>query len=360
MERQVVLLECEPVHVAVDQDVGTRSRPTGRENRRMRAIVQDRYGTADVLELRTVDRPQITPSEVLIEVHAAGVDRGVAHIMSGTPYLIRLAGYGITKPKHPIPGADVAGRVVAVGAEVTRFRPGDEVFGIAKGSYAEYAAAAEHKLVQKPANITFEQAGVATISGITALQALTDVGSLKPGQHVLVIGASGGVGTYAVQLAKALGGTVTGVGSAAKVDMVRSIGADHVIDYATQDFVDGHTRYDLIIDIGGRNTVRRLRRALTPTGTLVITGGEGGGRWTGGLERQIRAAALSLVVSQRLTSFINKERFTIIERLAEHLTTGAVVPVIDRTFDLDHVPDAIRQLQAGRTTGKAAIAVRPT
>jgi NADPH:quinone reductase-like Zn-dependent oxidoreductase len=331
----------------------------GHEGQQMRAIVQDRFGTADVLELRTIARPQIGPTEVLIEVHAAGVDRGVVHLVSGTPYLIRLAGYGVTKPKHAIPGSDVAGRVIAVGGEVTRFRTGDEVFGIAKGSYAEYAAADEQKLVHKPANITFEQAAVAPISGTTALQALTDVGKLKPGQHVLVIGASGGVGTYAVQLAKALGGTVTGVCSTAKVDMVRSIGADHVIDYTTHDFVDG-TRYDLIIDIGGRNTLRRLRRALTPTGTLVITGGEGGGRWTGGfLERRIGAAALSLLGRQRLTGFINKEHHTMIERLAGHLVTGAVVPVIGQTFDLDHVPDAIRDLAAGRITGKASVVIRP-
>ena len=318
-----------------------------RESQTMRAMVQDRYGTAEVLELRTIDRPQITSTQVLIEVHAAGVDRGVAHLVTGTPYLIRLAGYGITKPKHPIPGADVAGRVVAVGDEVTRFRPGDEVLGIANGAYAEYAAADEHKLVHKPANITFQQAGVAAISGVTALQALTDVGRLEAGQRVLVVGASGGVGTYAVQLAKALGGVVTGVASTAKIDMVRSIGADDVIDYSTQDFLDGTTRYDLIIDIGGRNSIRRLRRALTPTGTLVLTGGEGGGRWTGGfLERQLRALVLSLVVGQRLKGFINKEHHTILERLADHLASGAVVPVIDRTVDLEHVPDAIRDLAA--------------
>ena len=241
-------------------------------------MVQDRYGTAEVLELRTIDRPQIASKQVLIEVHAAGVDRGVAHLVSGTPYLIRLFGYGLTKPKHPVPGADVAGRVVAIGGDVTRFRPGDEVFGIANGAYAEYAAADEHKLVHKPGSITFQQAGVAAISGGTALQALTDVGRLEPGQRVLVVGASGGVGTFTVQLAKALGGVVTGVASTAKVDLVRSIGADDVIDYSTQEFLDGTTRYDLIIDIGGRNSIRHLRRALTPNGTLVLTGGEGGGR----------------------------------------------------------------------------------
>jgi NADPH:quinone reductase-like Zn-dependent oxidoreductase len=326
----------------------------------MRAIVQDRYGSADVLELRTVARPNITSTEVLIEVHAAGVDRGVAHLVTGTPYLIRLAGYGITKPKRSVPGADVAGRVIEVGDQVTRFRPGDEVFGIANGSFAEYATASEHKLAHKPANITFQQAGVATISGITALQALTDVGNVQPGQHVLVIGASGGVGTFAVQLAKALGGHVTGVCSTAKVDMVRSIGADHVIDYTTDDFANG-SRYDLIVDIGGRNTIKRLRSALTPTGTLVITGGEGGGRWTGGfLERRLRAWATSRVVRQRLTGFISKDHSPIIERLAAHLASGAVVPVIDRTVDLEHVPDAIRDLAAGRVTGKASVVVRAT
>ena len=330
-----------------------------RESQTMRAMVQDRYGTAEVLELRAIDRPQVASTQVLVEVQAAGVDRGVAHLVSGTPYLIRLAGYGLTKPKHPVPGADVAGRVVAVGDDVTRFRPGDEVFGIANGAYAEYAAADEHKLVHKPVNITFLQAGVAAISGGTALQALTDVGRLEAGQRVLVIGASGGVGTYAVQLAKALGGGVTGVASTAKVDMVRSIGADHVIDYSTQEYLDGTTRYDLIIDIGGRNSLRRLRRALTPTGTLVLTGGEGGGRWTGGfLERRLGALVLSLAGGQRLKGFVNKEHHTILERLSDHLASGSVVPVIDRTFDLEHVPDAIRDLAAGRIAGKAAVVIR--
>jgi NADPH:quinone reductase-like Zn-dependent oxidoreductase len=325
----------------------------------MRAMVQDRYGTAEVLELRTVDRPQIASTQVLVEVHAAGVDRGVAHLVSGTPYLIRLTGYGIIKPKHPIPGADVAGRVIAVGDGVARFRTGDEVFGIAKGAYAEYAAADQDKLVHKPGNITFQQAGVAAISGGTALQALTDVGRLEAGQRVLVVGASGGVGSYTVQLAKAFGGIVTGVASTAKIDMVRSIGADHVIDYSTEDYLDGTTRYDLIIDIGGRNSLRRLRRALTPTGTLVLTGGEGGGRLTGGfLERQLPALLLSPVVGHRLKGFINKEHHTILERLTDHLASGAVVPVIDRTVDLEHVPDAIRDLAAGRIAGKAAVVIR--
>ncbi len=205
----------------------------------MRAIVQRSYGSADQLELAIVDRPAIAADEVLIEVHAAGVDRGVWHLMTGSPYLIRIAGFGLTKPKQPIQGLDVAGRVVAVGSDVTRFSPGDEVFGIASGSFAEYAAAKEDKLARKPSTATFEQAAASAISGITALQALTDVGKVQAGQHVLVIGASGGVGTFAVQLAKALGAQVTGVASTAKLDLVRSLGADHVVDYTSEDATDG-------------------------------------------------------------------------------------------------------------------------
>ncbi|MEZ5144594.1 MAG: NAD(P)-dependent alcohol dehydrogenase [Acidimicrobiales bacterium] len=324
----------------------------------MRAIVQDRYGPADVLELRTVDRPGLADTEVLVEVHAAGLDRGVWHLMTGTPYLLRLLGFGLTAPKQPVLGADVAGRVVAVGEDVTRFRPGDEVFGIARGSFADYAVADEAKLAPKPAGLTDEQAAVATLSGITALQALTDVGRLEPSQRVLVLGASGGVGTYAVQLATALGGHVTGVCSTAKVDAVRALGADDVVDYTAEDALDGRTRYDLIVDIGGCNRLRRLRRALTANGTLVIVGGEGGGRWTGGIGRQLRAMLLSPFVGQRLTAFISKERTEVIERLAEHLERGDVTPVVGATYDLAAAPDALRDLEGGRVTGKAAIRVR--
>ena len=252
---------------------------------KMRAIVQDRYGSADVLEMGTIERPGIEPSEVLIEVVAAGLDRGVEHLMTGLPYLIRVAGYGLAKPKTRVPGLDVTGRVVAVGSEVTRFAPGDEVFGIGKGSYAEFAAADEKKLAHKPATVTFEQAGVAAISGITALQALTTVGKLQPGQKVLVVGASGGVGSYAVQLAKALGGAVTGVAGTRNLEFVRSLGADDVIDYTAEELGDRADRYDLIIDTGGRNSIRRLRSVLAPRGTLVIVGGEGCGKWTGGVGR---------------------------------------------------------------------------
>ncbi len=324
----------------------------------MRAIVQRSYGSADQLELELVDRPAIATDEVLIEVYAAGVDRGVWHLMTGTPYLIRIAGFGLTKPKQPIQGLDVAGRVVAVGSDVTRFSPGDDVFGIATGSFAEYAAAKQDKLALKPSTATFEQAAASAISGITALQALTDVGKLQAGQDVLVIGASGGVGTFAVQVAKALGAEVTGVASTAKLDLVRALGADHVVDYTTEDPTDGARQYDLIIDVGGRTPVRRLRRALTSRGTLVIVGGEDGGRWTGGVGRQLRAMLLSPFTKQRLTTFISKEAHSIIERLAEFIQTGDVVPAVGQRFTLEDTADAIRQMEAGATRGKSVIVVR--
>src|SRR5918992_587667 len=212
--------------------------------RKMKAIVRDAYGSPEVLELRDIDRPEIGDDEILVRVHAAGVDRGVWHVMTGLPYPIRLAGYGLRAPKTPVPGMDVAGTVDAVGSDVTRFRPGDEVFGIAKGAYAEYAAALESKLAPKPANLSFEQAAVLAISGLTALQGLRDHARVEPGQTALIIGASGGVGTYAVQLAKAFGAEVGAVCSTAKVDMVRAIGADHVIDYTRNDFAEAAQRYD--------------------------------------------------------------------------------------------------------------------
>jgi NADPH:quinone reductase-like Zn-dependent oxidoreductase len=277
--------------------------------------------------------------------------------MTGEPYLIRL-GFGLTKPKQAVIGLDVAGRVVAIGDDVVRFAPGDEVFGIAAGSFAEYAAAREDKLALKPAGVSMERAAVAAVSGITALQALTEIGDLQPGQRVLVIGASGGVGSYAVQLAKHLGGEVTGVASTAKVEMVRALGADRVIDYTVDDFVDDNIRYDLIVDIGGRNSIRRLRRALAPTGTLVIVGGEDGGRWTGGIGRQLRAMLLSPFVKQRLTMFLSKEHHSYMELLATHMESGAVEPEIGDRFPLDEAAEAIRQLGAGRASGKSVIVVR--
>ena len=324
----------------------------------MRAVVQRSYGSTHTLQLGEIAVPQLDAEQVLIEVHAAGLDRGVWHLMTGKPYLLRVMGFGITRPRNPVLGADVSGRVIAVGRDVKRFVVGDEVFGIARGSYAEHAVADESKLAHKPRSISFPQAAVATISGITALQALTDVGKVEPGQHVLVIGASGGVGSYAVQLGKALGARVTGVASAAKADLVRSLGADDVIDYAGADYLDGSARYDLIIDIGGRNSLRKLRKALTHDGTLVIVGGEGGDRWTGGIGRQLSAPLLSLFVSQRLTMFISGERQGDIERLADYMDRGDVMPMVGRTYQLDQVPEAIDDLSAGRAQGKSAIVIR--
>jgi NADPH:quinone reductase-like Zn-dependent oxidoreductase len=246
--------------------------------------------------------------------------------MTGLPYPIRLAGYGLRRPKTPVPGADLAGVVEAVGNDVTRFQPGDEVFGIGKGAFAEYARAPENKLAPKPANLTFQQAAVVAVSGLPALQGLRDKGRVEPGQKVLIIGASGGVGTYAVQLAKAFGAHVTGVCSTTKVDLVRSLGADHVIDYTRDDFAQGEQRYDVILDIGGIPSLSRLRRALAPKGTLVIVGGEAGGRWLGGNDRQLRALQLSRFVGQKLTTFISKENHQDLLVLTELIEAGKVTP----------------------------------
>ena len=323
----------------------------------MRAVVQREYGPAGVLRVETVPQPTIGPSQVLIAVESAGIDRGTWHLMLGHPYLVRFAGFGVRAPKQTIPGLDVAGRVLAVGSDVDRFSVGDEVLGVAIGSFAELAVAEADKLVHKPATLSWEQAGVAAISGLTALQALTDVGRLQAGQSVLVMGASGGVGSYAVQIAAALGGVVTGVASGAKADFVRSLGATTVIDYTRQDPTDGSASYDLVIDTGGLTPVRRLRRALTPHGTLVIVGGEGGSRLTGGVERQARAVLLSPFVSQRLTTFISKEHYEPLGRLADLMSSGAVVPQVDRVVGLDGVSDAMRALEEGRIRGKVSVRV---
>ena len=325
-------------------------------NDKMRAIVQHEYGTADVLQLAEIDRPTIKAGEVLVQVRAAGVDRGTWHLMVGKPYVMRLA-FGLRGPRRAVPGLDVAGVVVAVGGDVTRFKPGDEVFGIAKGSFAEFAAAREDKLAHKPSRLTFEQAAAMSVSGQTALRGLRDVGGLQAGQKVLITGASGGVGTYAVQIAKALGAEVTGVCSTGKMDLVRSIGADHVIDYTHDDFADGEQHYDLILDIAGNSTLSRLRRALTPHGTVVIAGGEGGDRWFGGIDRQLRARVLSPFVGQRLTTFIAKEHHAGLEPLTEFVERGQLVPVIERTYSLSDMPDAMRHLEAGHARGKLVITV---
>ena len=321
-----------------------------------RAIVQHAYGTVDVLRLETIAIPQVADDEVLIRVHAAGLDRGTWHLMTGRPYLMRILGFGFRKPKNPAAGIDVAGTVVAVGTAVTRFTVGDEVYGIGRGTFAEYTIAAQDKLAPKPSSLTFEAAAVVPVSGMTALQALFDVGKLTEGQHVLIIGASGGVGSYAVQLAKAAGAEVTGVCSTPKLDLLRSLGADHVLDYTRDDFADGRQRYDLIVDIGGNSSVSRLRSALTPTGTLVFVGGENGGNLTG-MSRQLRALVLSPFLRQRLTLCASKERGSDLERLTALIEAGSVTPSIDRTYPLAEVPDAMRHLEAGNVRGKVAISI---
>ena len=323
----------------------------------MKAIVRDTYGSAGVLELRDIEKPEIGADEVLVRVRAAGVDQGVWHVMTGLPYAIRLAGYGLRAPKNPVLGADVAGVVEAIGNEVTRFQVGDEVFGIGKGSYAEYTRVREDRLAPKPANLTLEQAAAVAVSGLTALQGLRDRGRVESGQKVLIIGASGGVGTYAVQLAKAFGAEVTGVCSTTKVDVVRSIGADHVIDYTHDDFAAGEQRYDVVLDIGGNSSLSRHRRALTPTGTLVIAGGETDGRWLGGSDRQVRALLLSPFVGQKLGTFVSRENHEDMIVLKELIEAGKVTPIIDRTYPLSDVPEAIRYMREGHARGKVVITV---
>lgn len=322
----------------------------------MNAIVQDAYGTVDVLRSGRTVRPRIAGNEVLIRVHAAGMDRGTWHMMTGRPYLLRVLGFGFRKPKSSVPGIDVAGTVVAVGSAVSRFAAGDQVYGMSRGSFAEYAAALEDKLAHKPSNLSFEQAAVVPISAGTALQAL-DAGRVERGQKVLILGASGGVGSYAVQLAKHFGAEVTGASSTGKADLVRSLGADHVLDYTQDDFADGARRFDLILDIGGNPSLSRLRRALTPTGTAVIVGGEEGGRWTGGFGRSLRAPFVSLFVRQRLAMLASKERASDLERLTPLLEAGQLTPSVDRTYPLDQVRDAMRHLDAGHVRGKIAITV---
>lgn len=324
----------------------------------MKAVVRMRYGPPDVLHLAEIGKPAIGDGEVLVRVHAAGVDRGVWHVMTGRPYLMRIAGFGLRAPKDPKLGMDLAGVVEAVGKNVTGFQPGDEVFGVGSGSFAEYATAREDKLAPRPRNLTFDQAAAVGISGSTALQALRDHGRVEPGQKVLIIGASGGVGTFAVQIAKAFGARVTGVCSTSKVNMVRSIGADQVIDYTHHDFAEGNQRYDLILDIGGNSTLASLRRSLTATGTLVIVGGEGGGRWFGGIDRQLRAMALSPFVAQKLGTFISSQNGEGLNHLKDLIESGKVTPVVDRAYPLAEVAEAIRYLLDGHAQGKVVISMR--
>ena len=323
----------------------------------MLAITQDRYGGPEVLELRDIATPVPKDNEVLVRVRAAGLDRGVWHVMTGLPYLIRFIGFGVRRPKVRVRGMDLAGRVEAVGEQVTRFRPGDAVFGWADGSYAEYASVPEDHLAPMPASIGFEQAAVVPISGFAALQAVRDEGEVQPGQKVLVIGAAGGVGSFAVQLAKAFGAEVTGVAGTAQLDLVRSIGADDVIDYTREDVTDGTRHWDVILDTAGHRSLSRLRRALSRRGTLVIVGSEGRGLWLGGVDRQRRALRLSRFVSQRLRALSSKPRHDDLQVLEELIRAGRLRPLVDRTYPLAEVPEAIRQMEAGHTRGKLVITV---
>jgi len=323
----------------------------------MKAIVQDRYGSADVLEFKDIEEPVVGDDDVLIRVHAAGCGPDVWHLMTGMPYMARLA-IGLRTPKLPVLGWDVAGTVEAVGSNVTGIQSGDEVMGTTKGSFAELAIAKADDLVPKPAGLSFEEAGALPISGITALRAIRDEGHVQPGQTVLIIGAAGGVGSLAVQIAKAYDAKVTAVSSTSKEDLVRSLGADDVIDYTREDFTDGSRRWDVIIDTAGRRPLSRLRRALTPKGTLVIVGGDGGGRWTGGFFRgMLRAPVVSLFTGQRLRGLATKVKREDLIALTELIAAGTLRPVIDRTYPLIEAPDAIRYLEEGHSRGKIVITI---
>jgi NADPH:quinone reductase-like Zn-dependent oxidoreductase len=323
----------------------------------MQAIVQDNYGAepADVLRLEQIDRPQIGENDVLVRVHAASVHIGDWHVMTGLPYLLRVVGFGFRAPKVRVRGMDVAGTVETVGTSVTKFRAGDEVYGTCNGSFAEYALTPQDTLAPKPGNLTFEQAATIPTSAVAALQALRDAGRLQAGQQVLLVGASGGVGMFAIQIAKALGAEVTGVCSTAKVDLVRSLGADHVIDYTQEDFTHSGRQHDLILDMGGNRSLSQLRRVLRPAGTLVSVGSEQGNRWVGG-RGWIQAMLLSRFVKslRPLASEPNQADLVFLTRLIE---TDNVTPVIGKTYPLSQVPDAIGYLKAGHARGKIVIAV---
>ena len=324
----------------------------------MKAIIQDRYGSPDVLSLGEMDKPVVGNDDVLVRVHGAGVDPGVWHLMSGLPYLVRVMGFGLRKPKNPVRGRDLAGHVESVGKNVTRLQPGDDVFGTCDGSFAEYVCAREDKLSRKPANLNFEQAAAVPISACAALHGLREAGKIQTGQRVLIIGAAGGVGTFAVQLARIFGADVTGVCGATKTDLVRSIGADHVIDYTREDFTATGQRYDLILDTAGNRPLSHLQRALGPHGTLVIVGGEGGGKWLAGFDRQIiRAPILSLFVSQKLCGLISRETREDLQFLTELIEAGKLTPVIDRTYLLSEAAEAVGYVAEGHARGKVVLTV---
>jgi len=335
----------------------------------MKAIVQEKYGSADVLELREIDRPSVKDDEVLVRVRAASVHPDVWHAVKGVPFVLRVMGSGLRKPKNVVPGTDLAGQVESVGRNVTRFKPGDEVFGLSVvanlwrngGAYAEYAAVPEVRLELKPAELTFEQAAAVPTSGSLAVQAVRDEGRIRSGQRVLINGAGGAVGSFAVQLAKAYGADVTGVDAPGKLDMLRSIGADRVIDYTQEDFTESGERYDVVLDIAGTRPWSESKRALTPDGTYVLIGhdqyGRSGHRWFGSLGRFAKLMAISPFVSHLHPFRGAKDPGDRLVVLKELIEAGKIAPVIDRTFPLSEVPEAIRYLESGQTRGKIVIVV---
>jgi NADPH:quinone reductase-like Zn-dependent oxidoreductase len=322
----------------------------------MKAMVQDTYGSAEVLELRDIDKPEIGDDQVLVRVRAAGVNPADWAIMSGLPFIARPV-YGLRKPKNPVRGTDVAGQVEAVGHGVTRFRPGDEVFGWCIGAYAEYASASEDALALKPANLTFEQAASVPMAGLVALQALRDHGNVQAGQSVLINGASGGIGTFAVQIAKSLGSLVTGVCSTRNMDLVRSIGADHVIDYTVEDFTRSGQLYDFILDNVANHSLSDLRRAVTPTGALVPNGGGFDNHWFASGGRVIRANVLKRSTDHRLRPFLLSPKLEDLVFLKELIEADKVTPVMDRTYQLTETPQAIAHVGEGHARGKVVITV---
>ena len=321
----------------------------------MKAIVQDEYGSADVLRFEDIEAPVAGKGEVLLRVGAASAFIGDWHVMTGTPYAIRLVS-GLRSPKQRVLGQDVAGTVEGVGDGVTAFRVGDEVFGVGVGTFAEYTTARPNRLAPKPTNLSFEEAATVPTTGLTALQGLRKVGKVRSGQTVLVIGAAGGVGSFAVQIAKAFGAHVTGVTSTSKVELVRSIGADDVIDYTREEIVDGKRRFDVIFDTAGNREVSYLRGALTPKGTLVLAGGEGGGRWLG-MGRVLRARAMSPFVGQKMTNFLERPNAEDLLALKDLIEAGKVTPVIGATYPLSDVPTAMRELGTGHGRGKVVITI---
>jgi NADPH:quinone reductase-like Zn-dependent oxidoreductase len=335
----------------------------------MKAIVQERYGSADVLELREIDRPTAGDDEVLVRVRAASLHPDVWHAMKGVPFVLRVMGSGLRKPKNVVPGTDLAGQVESVGRNVTRFKPGDEVFGLSVlanlwrngGAYAEYAAVPEARLQLKPAELTFEQAAAVPTSGSLAVQAVRDEGRIRSGQRVLINGAGGAVGSFAVQLAKAYGAEVTGVDAPGKLDMLRSIGADRVIDYTQEDFTESGERYDVVLDIAGTRPWSESKRALTPDGTYVLIGhdqyGRSGHRWFGSLGRFAKLMVISPFVSHLHPFRGAKDPGDRLIVLKELIEARKITPVIDRTFPLSEVPEAIRYLESGQTRGKIVITV---